>query len=453
MRIIFMYVHENPSPTMKKIIILGGGFAGVHILKKIQKHFEDSVDVSIRIISQDNFFLHTPMLPELATGKVEARHIATPIRAFCKRARFHHAKADSIDFENRVITTYDPDDRSQSEHKQNFEYDYLVLAMGGTNNFFRNESVQKHSLAIKSLEDALHIRDHIITLLEKADQMNDTVEQTKFLKFVVVGGGFSGVEIVGEINHFIKDSVEKYYRNINPSKIRIILVSSGDKILPEIGDLGSFAKESLVKDGINIISNTKLVDATQDMAILGNGMKIPTKTIIWAAGVTGNPVIADSDIQNKDSGGRIKVDKYLRSIDYPEVFALGDCASIPDSKTDKPYPPTAQHAIREAHTAADNLIASITSTNQSAPSANLKPFEYVTKGSMAEIGHRNGVVLLFGFQIKGFLAWLIWKQYYLSALPTAEKRVRVAIDWFVDLFVSSDVTKITSKRQDTDSYS
>ena len=443
-----MYVHENPSPTMKKIVILGGGFAGVNVLKKIQKYFEDSVDVSIKIISQDNFFLHTPMLPELAIGKVEARHIATPIRAFCKRARFHHAEVDSIDFDNRIITTHDPDDISHVESKQNFEYDCLVLAMGGANNFFGNQSVQKHSLTIKSLEDALHIRDHIITLLEKADQMEDTAEQTKFLKFVVIGGGFSGVEIVGEINHFIKDSVEKYYRNINPSKIRVILVSAGNTILPEIGDLGSFAKESLVKDGVNIISNTKLVDATEDMAILSNGMKIPTKTIIWAAGVTGNPVIENSNIQNKDNGGRIMVDGYLRSIDYPEVFALGDCASIPDSKTDKPYPPTAQHAIREAHTAADNLIASITSTNQSAPgnAVHLKSFEYVTKGSMAEIGNRNGVALLFGFQVKGFLAWLIWKQYYLSALPMAEKRIRVAIDWFVDLFVSSDVTKITSKK-------
>ena len=445
------YVHENPSPTMKKIVILGGGFAGVYVLKKTQKYFEDSVDTSIRIISQDNFFLHTPMLPELATGRVEARHIATPIRAFCKRARFNHAKIDSIDFENKIVTTHDPDKLLPDENIQNFEYDYLVLAMGGANNFFGNQSVQKHCLTIKSLDDALHIRDHIITLLEKADQIEDSTAQSKLATFVVVGGGFSGVEIVGEINDFVKDSVEKYYRNINPKNIRIILVASSDVILPEIGDLGGFAKESLVKDGVNIISNTKLVDATSEMAILNNGMSIPTKTIIWAAGVTGNPVIANSDIQNKDKSGRIKVDPYLRSLDYPEVFALGDCASITDTKTGKPYPPTAQHAIRQAYAAADNLIASITaSANQSGQNttatAHLKSFDYVIQGSMAEIGNRNGVALLFGFQVKGFLAWLIWKQYYLSALPLAEKRIRVAIDWFVDLFVSSDVTKITSKK-------
>lgn len=184
------------------------------------------------------------------------------------------------------------------------------------------------------------------------------------------------------------------------------------------------------------------------MAVLTNGMNIPTKTIIWAAGVTGNPVIANSNIQSKDRSGRIKVDKYLRSLDHPEIFALGDCASITDTKTGNPYPPTAQHAIREAYTAADNLIASLTSTNQAGQNStsHLVSFDYVAKGSMAEIGNRNGVALLFGLKVKGFLAWLIWKQYYLSTLPITEKKIRVAIDWFVDLFVSSDVTKITSKK-------
>lgn len=212
------YVHESPSPTIKKIVILGGGFAAVHILKKIQKYFEDSADVSIRIISQDNFFLHTPLLPELATGRVEARHIATPIRTFCKRARFHHAKVTSIDFENRKIFTHDPDSCSSSDENnmQKFDYDYLVLALGGTNNFFGNQSLQENSLTIKSLDDALQIREHIITLLEKADQIENGTEQSKLVTFVVVGGGFSGVEITGEINDFVKDSTERYYRNINP---------------------------------------------------------------------------------------------------------------------------------------------------------------------------------------------------------------------------------------------
>ena len=435
------YVHEDPSPAMKKIVILGGGFAGIHVLKKIQKHFEDSVDVSIRIISQDNFFLHTPMLPELATGSVEARHIATPIRTFCKRARFHHAKINSVDFKNKTITTSDPDNPSADEDVQKFDYDYLVLALGGVNNFFGNQSVQENTLAIKSLDDAMQIRNHIITMLEKADQMDDASEQSRYVTFVVVGGGFSGVEITGEINDFVKNSAEKYYRNINPKNIRVILVSSSDTILPEIGELGSFAKESLTKDGVNIISNTKLVNATKDMAVLNNGMNITTKTVIWAAGVTGNPIIAESDIVSKDKGGRMQVDKYLRSLDYPEVFALGDCASVTDKKTDKPYPPTAQHAIRQAKIAADNLISVV--SEESSP---LIEFDYVTKGSMAEIGNRKGVALLFGLQVKGFLAWLIWKQYYLSALPNAEKRIRVGIDWLVDLFVPSDVTKITSKR-------
>ena len=422
-------IHENPSPSIKRILILGGGYAGVNVLKHLQKTFESDTEVSISLVSQDNFFLHTPLLPEMATGMLASRHIATPIRAFCKRARYYQAKVDSIDLNNNKVTI----SRALDSQKRELEFDYLVIALGGKTNFFGNKNVEKHALTIKTLGDAIVMRNHIISILESADQEEDPNVLSKLMTFVVVGGGFSGVETVGEINDFVKESVEKFYRNIDPEKIRIILVSAGEKILPEIGDLGDYAMASLTKNGVEIIKNTKLVDAEPEQISLDNGMKIPYSTLVWAGGVTVDPVVSKLDTEHS-SRGNILVDKFLRIKNHPQVFALGDCASITDERTGKPYPPTAQHAVREAKIVSENIISSIKGNDSQ------KPFVYQSKGSMAKIGKRNGVALVMGRRIHGFTAWFLWRQYYLSTLPSAEKKFRVAIDWFADLFFPRDIT-------------
>jgi len=427
-------VHENPSKSMKKILILGGGYAGVEVLKQLQETFESNVDVSISLVSQDNFFLHTPLLPELATGMLASRHIATPIRSFCKRARYYQAKVSSIDLKNNKVTIT----RALDNHNRDLEYDYLVIALGGITNFFGNKNVEKNALTIKTLGDAIELRNHLISMLESADQEDDPEMLSKLMTFVVVGGGFSGVETVGEINDFIRESAEKYYRNIDPKKIRIILVTSGDKILPEVGDLGQYAMESLIKNGIEIAKNTKLVDAEDDNVTLDNGKKISCHTLVWAGGVSVDPVISNLDMDHAPNG-RIKVDDFLRLKENPNVFALGDCASIISKLTGKPYPPTAQHAIREAKIVAKNIVSSIENGVQRA-------FVYDSKGSMAKIGKRNGVALLMGNKIHGFLAWFIWRQYYLSTLPNNEKKFRVALDWFGDLFFPRDITSLANAK-------
>ncbi len=422
-------VHENPSPSEKRILILGGGYGGVGVLKQLQEAFQSDPEVSISLVSKDNFFLHTPLLPEMATGMLASRHIATPIRTFCKRARYYQAKVEQIDLNNNKVTIT----RELNNQKRDLEYDYLVIALGGRTNFFGNKNVEKNALTIKTLGDALAMRNHIISMLESADQEEDPAVLSKLLTFVVVGGGFSGVETVGEINDFVRESTEKFYRNIDIEKIRIVLVSAGEKILPEIGDLGKYAYESLTNDGIEIIKNTKLVDAETEQVILDNGMKIPSSTLVWAGGVTVDPVISKLDTEHS-SRGNIVVDKFLQLKNHPNVFALGDCASITDEKTGKPYPPTAQHAVREAKIVSKNIISSVKDENS------LKPFVYQSKGSMAKIGKRNGVALFMGNQIHGFVAWFLWRQYYLSTLPTTEKKFRVAIDWFADLFFPRDIT-------------
>jgi len=425
-------VHENPSPSVKRILILGGGYGGVGVLKQLQETFQSDPEVSISLVSKNNFFLHTPLLPEMATGMLTARHIATPIRTFCKRARYYQAKVEQIDLNNNKVTI----SRALTSQKRELEYDFLVVALGGKTNFFGNKNVEKYALTIKTLGDALVLRNHIISMLENADQEEDPDVLSKLMTFVVVGGGFSGVETVGEINDFVRESAEKFYRNIDVEKIRVILVSASDKILPEIGDLGEYAMKSLTNSGIEILKNTKLVDAEAELVVFDNGVKIPCSTFVWAGGVSVDPVISKLETEHS-SRGNIMVDKFLKLKNHPNVFALGDCASIIDERTGKPYPPTAQHAVRQAKTVSENIISSIRVKDSE------KPFVYSSKGSMAKIGKRNGVALLMGKRIHGFAAWLLWRQYYLSTLPTTEKKFRVAIDWFADLFFPRDITIIS----------
>jgi len=423
-------VHVNPSPNLKKILILGGGYAGVGVLNKIQKAFENNVDVNIELVSESNFFLHTPMLPEMATGTIEPRHIATPIRRFCKRAQFHQAKVIDISLDSKQVTIQ----RMSDESQRILFYDYLVLAMGGKTNFFGNSNIEKNSFTIKSLDDAIKIRNHIISMLEDADQETDTILQQKLMTFVVVGGGFSGVETVGEINDFVRESAKKFYRNISHENIKIILVSAGDKVLPEIGNLGEYAKQALQKAGVTVYINTRLNDISNNIATLNNGEKISSATVIWAGGNTVEDVIH----AKHHTSGRLVVNKQLRLEDNSEVFALGDCAFSVDTRSGNPYPPTAQHAIRQAKTVAKNLENKINGMGVQ------HDFIYDTKGSMAKIGKKDGVALLMGHEFRGVIAWFIWKQYYLSTLPTNEKKIRVGLDWFVDLFFPRDITRLSS---------
>ena len=420
------YIHIQKNQNTKKIVILGGGYAGVGVLENIQKKFQKNIDVSMSIISENNFFLHTPMLPELSTGTIEPRHIATPIRNFCKRARFYQAKVTSVNLKQKTITIQ----TSSSENQ--LPYDYLVIAAGTKTGFFGNENLKNHSITIKSLNDASIIRNQIISQLELADQM-EPAKQAQFLSFVIVGGGFSGVETAGEINEFIRESAQRYYRNIESESIKVILIAARDHILAEIGELGEYAAKSLDKAGVKILYNTKVTDATDTQVSLSDSTTLHYSMLVWAAGNESQDFVQALDV--KKQSGRIIVDKYLRLPEHQDVFALGDCAYILDSNNEA-YPPTAQHAIREAKNVSKNLIRVVNGDDT------LDAFEYSSKGSMAKIGKRDGVAKMLGLNFTGFAAWFVWKQYYLSTLPVMEKRIRVGLDWFVDLFFARDITRL-----------
>ena len=450
-----LLIHGIKPIEQKKILILGGGFAGIQVLRKVQDAFQNDVSVDISLVSKHNFFLFTPMLPEISSGMIESRHIATPVRSFCKRARFYEAIADSVDLQDRqVVITHLLGDQMHNKyhqaesHSHTLNYDYLVLALGSETNFFGMSDVEENSFTLKSLGDAIILRNHVISMLEQADLEHDNEELRKgLMTFVVVGGGFSGVEIVGELNDFVRESIKEFYHNIDENHdVRILLVNSQDRILPEVSEeLGAFALQKLRKSGVEIMLNARVSGATAKSVKLHIDKIIPCHTLIWTGGVTPSRLLSAIPCEH-DKAGRIIVNNYLQAHRYPGVYALGDCAFVTDPHTGKPYPPTAQHAIREGTVVAHNIIAAIKSGFEIGEAeedhSNMTTFDYKTKGVMAEIGKRTGVGDLLGIKVHGFIAWWIWRSYYLSNLPTIQKKLRVMADWSIDLFFKRDITRI-----------
>jgi NADH dehydrogenase len=360
----------------KRIVVIGGGFGGVTVLNKLQDRFQTDVTVDITMISKDNYLLFTHMLHEIASGMIETRHIVTPIRSFCKRSRFYCAGVESIDLENNSVeirSSLAPIPHgtlnTMGRNSKSLCYNYLVIAVGSETRFFGMSDVQQNAFTIKTLDDAIRLRNHIIYLLEQADQLlpessyddNKFIEsQKELLTFVIVGGGFAGVETAGELNDFVRDSVNDYYHNIDTRDIKFVIIQSGNRLLPEMSEkLGQFALENLRKSGVEVILNSRVIGATEHGVKLNDGSIIPTKTIIWSGGVAPASLVSNLLCTHDSKSGRIIVDKYLEVPNYKGVFSIGDCAFIVDPSTGNPYPPTAQHAIREGTAVAKNIIAEI----------------------------------------------------------------------------------------------
>lgn len=432
----------NKTKSPISIIILGSGFAAIEALKKLQKKYKNTDNIDIKIISKDNFLLFTPMLPEVFSGMIEPRHIVTPVRSFCnKKAVFYHGNVQDINFENKTVTVkysigryYQPLSYEQKE----FRFDYLVVALGSETNFFGNTDMEKNCFTMKTINDAIVLRNHIINILEQAslesNYKSDLIDP--LLTFVVVGGGFSGIETVGELNHFVKDAIKDYYKNINPNNIKIILINAGNSILTEVDeDLGQYAKSVLEKkEGIEFKMNIMAKDATQNKLTLDNGENISTYTIIWTAGVTPDELVKKLECEH-DKKGRIKTSDNLELPSFKNIYAIGDCASITNPFNGNSYPPTAQHAIRQGQLAAQNIINNIEDKKP-------KKIRYKARGIMATIGKRVGVAKIFGFKFKGLIAWLLWRTFYLSKLPILKKKLRIVGDWSLELIFHNDVSMI-----------
>jgi NADH dehydrogenase len=344
--------------------------------------------------------------------------------------------------------------RDEEEQKDKLSYDYLVIALGSETKFFGMADIEEHAFTIKSWNDAIIIRNQVIHKLEQAELVlrqqpyeynnklnsHEKNKRESLLTFVIVGGGFAGVETAGELNDFLRDVVNDYYHNIEPKDIQVIIIQSGNRLLPEMSEeLAEFAMQKLIQSGVKVILNARVIGATANSVKLKDGRTISTNTIIWSGGVASNPITEELPCEHDKKSGRIVVDNSLEVQGYPGVFAIGDCAFIIDPNTGNPYPPTAQHAIREGTVVANNTISLIEGKAE-----NKKVFDYKTKGMMASIGKRNGIGSILGLEVQGFIAWWIWRTYYLANLPTLQKKIRVMADWTLDIFFKRDVTMLKS---------
>ncbi len=411
-----------------RILILGGGFGGVYTARNLEKRLRH-VNVEITLVSRDNYFLMTPLLFEAGSGVLDPRHAVTPIRRMLRRTNFVEAEIEGVDAHRKVVITRHAPDTGVTE----LPYDQLVIALGGVTNTAIIPG-SEHAKSFKTLADAIFLRNHIIDMFEEADLQQDFLGRRKLITFVVVGAGLVGVELIAEFTGFV-NSIAGAYRNARTQMPQFHLIEAGPRILPEMDEsLAAYAHQLLERRGVRVHVNSPAREIAADHITLADGTIIEADTVVLAAGVATNPILASFDVE-KDRKGRIAVESTMRSKSQPHVWAIGDCASIPDPDG-KPYPQLAQHALREAKVLAHNITSAING------SGFLKPFIYENLGTLAALGHFNGVGRVLKFKIRGFIAWWVWRSYYLSQMPGFERKLRVVLDWTVALFFNYDIVKL-----------
>lgn len=426
------------KPT--RIVILGAGFGGLSTALQLDKTLAKEPGIEITLVNRENFTLFTPMLHEVAASDLDMTHIVNPIRKLLKRVKFFDGDVESIDLPNkRIYVTHG----IGALHHHVLEYDHLVLALGSITNFFNLPGLQERALTMKSLGDAITLRNRLIEQLEEADFECAAGARDHLLTFVVAGGGFAGVETIAGINDFLREALE-FYPHLTEEHIRVVLVHPGEVILPELGEkLGRYAQKKLGERGVEIRVKTRVKGLTEDGVELNDGSVITTSTLIWTAGTSPNPLLAELPCPLEK--GRLAVNEFMEAPGWPGVWALGDCAVVPDPRSGKPYPPTAQHALRQGKTLAGNIRAAIHGGQK-------KTFVFNTLGQLAAIGRRTGVANILGINFSGFLAWWLWRTIYLSKLPRFEKKLRVALDWTLDLLFSKDLVQFQTLRAPTISH-
>jgi NADH:ubiquinone reductase (H+-translocating) len=418
--------------TRKRIVILGGGFGGVYTARHLERLLKHRADVEVVLVSRDNFLLMTPLLFEVFSGTLDLGHCSFPVRAFLRTTRFVEAKVQDVDLDRRVVHL------TASGEATELAYDQLVLALGARTNRAMIPG-SEHAFTFKTLADALLLRNHVIERFERADVEDDPESKRRQLTFVIIGGGLVGVELFGEITAFV-DGIAPLYRHVRRDEVRFVLLQGGDRLMPEIDPrLAEYGTRVLLRRcGADIRTKTP-VQAIEPCKVHLPQEVIESDTIVLAAGIVPNPIVAALPV-DKDNRGHIVVNEAMRSRSHSDVWALGDCASIP-GPDQKPYPNLAQHALREARALAQSLVNVL---NGQPP----QPFIYDTLGMMGSLGHSKGFGQLLKLRVRGVFAWFVRRSYYLLQMPGWGRRFRIMIDWTFALLFRPDIVKISLESEE-----
>ena len=398
------------------LLILGGGFAGGYVARLAH--------TGSTVVSLENYMLYTPMLPEAASGTLEPRHVVVPLRQMCRRSELLLGHVTGHDEARRTVVV------ETDAGVFDVEYEQLVVALGSVHRVLPVPGLAEHAYGFKDLPDAIRLRNHVLRELEYADAALDEQEQRKHLSFVFIGAGYAGVEALAELRDLVEAAL-RYYPRLRPVPRRWVLVDAAPAILPEIPRrLGEYADRYLRKLEVEIHVDTTLDSLEPETAHLSNGLAIATKTLVWTAGVRPNGLAPVLGLPTSEKGG-VAVDETLRVEGKERIWALGDCARVPNQATPGEFdPPTCQHALRQARRLAKNLRG------------DPQPYRYRMLGQVATLGHYKGIADVFGLHLRGFLGWFVTRTYHLYQLPLLSRKLRVVVDWTVALFFRRDLAEL-----------
>jgi len=413
-------VASRSQPT--RIVVLGGGYVGLYTALRLQKKLRSN-EASVTVIDPQPHMTYQPFLPEAAAGSIEPRHVTVPLRRTLDRCHVRTARVTAVDPDRKVVTV-----KTESGAVDEVEYDTLVVALGAVTRLLPIPGLAEHGIGLKTIGEAVYLRNHVLSRLDLAASTSDAATRRKLLTFTVIGGGFAGVEALGELEDMARSAL-KYYTTIEPNDMRWVLVEAAPRILPEVREsLGEYTVDKLRARGIEVYLKTFAQNVTNGHVQLSDGTEYDSDTIVWNAGVKANPVLANSDLPI-DERGRVTCTASMRVVDMPEVWSAGDCAAVPDLSRTQEDPnalcaPNAQHAVREARLLAKNIMTAIRGGTP-------KDYYHKNVGSVASLGIHKGVADTFNVKVKGYPAWLMHRAYHVSRMPTFNRKVRILMDWVV----------------------
>ena len=405
----------------------------MYAARYLDKRLARRSDIEVTLVSRENFILFTPMLHEVAAGDLSPSDIVNPLRRILRHVNVVEAEIEAIDADARTIRCL----AGVRDVEIELQYDHLLLALGSETNFFNMHDVRDWAVTMKNLTEAALLRNRMVRVLEEASLRGNEASRRELLTLVVAGGGFAGVETVGAINDFVRETA-KFYPSLGEEEIRVVVVHPGQFLLPELSEeLGEYAERKLRARNVEVIKGARVSGYDGSLVRLSDGTSIAASTLVWTAGVKANRVL--ESLPYPKERGRLLVNEYLGLPELNGVWAAGDCAAVPADRRGEFDPPTAQHGLREAIAAAKNIEAMILGRP-------LKPFRYRTIGLLACIGHHAGVAKVFGIKFSGFLAWWMWRTIYLAKLPGLAKKVRVMVDWTLDLLFGREIEQMMTLR-------
>ena len=437
---------EDRFPDKKEqIVVLGGGFAGLTAAEELEDRFGPDPTVDITLVSKTNAILFTPMLAEVAAGSVEPTHITSPLRTSLRRTRVIQAEVTDIDVEDqhiRLDTDRRPSEspkevresrRSTSATHNELSYDHLVLAVGSVPDRKGIDERGDFAFDFKTLRDAIRLRNHVIDCFERAERTEDADLREVLVTFVIAGGGFAGAELAGALNDFVRGMLV-HYPDIPREEVNVVVVHSRERIMPELSaSLAEYALERMRERGVEFALETYVEDANDGVVSLSDGGEIRTETLVWTAGTRPNPLIKSLELPQTDAGTLI-VDTDLSVSGRNGLWAAGDCAAVRDAATGERYPNTAEHAVRGAEVVAANIHVDVTGRERT-------EIEYQSPGSLAVIGYQSACAELWGIRFAGLFAWSLWRIVYLLKLPGTERKIRVLVDWIIEILFQRDIVQ------------